>query len=226
MIRLHGITKKQRGDRLSLRDVNLHVKAGEMAAITGPTGCGRTTLLRILFGQERPDSGAAIVGGRNLSQMGASEIALLRRSTGIVMNDHPLIERLTVRDNIALAAEVRGHSRSEALEMTAETLRDLNLVECADVTPVSLCAGEERSARIARALVVSPDLILADEPTAGMDPDRAFAVLSTLKQVAAEGATVLMACNDLELLSEIGARILVLNEGSLYEDNWARRACA
>jgi cell division transport system ATP-binding protein len=227
MIRLHGLTKKQRGDRFALRDVNLHVRPGEMAAVTGPTGCGRTTLLRILFGQDRPDSGAAIVGGRNLGQMGASELAMLRRRTGVVMEDHLLIERLSVLDNVALAAEVRGHARGEALSMAAQTLRDLDIIDCADIHPSALCAGEERSARLARALVIGPDLILADEPTAGMDPDRALAVLSALKAAAAEGTTVLLACNDLEALSEIGARVLILTEGSLYEEGLARRrACA
>ena len=107
-----------------------------------------------------------------------------------------------------------------------KALAAIDLASCADCLPRELCGGERKRACLARALVTSPELILADEPTAGMDPDQALLVLQALTQAADEGAAVVVACNDMELLGAMRGRILVLNEGHLYEENWARQACA
>ncbi|MFT4571305.1 MAG: cell division transport system ATP-binding protein [Hyphomicrobiaceae bacterium] len=227
MIRLHGLTKKyQRADGYALRDVNLHVRAGELVALTGPSGCGRTTLLRVLLGREQPDSGSAIIVGRNLSRAGATGLAELRRRTGLVMDECGLVERMTVLQNVALAAQVGGWPYEQSLRMAEEAIARVSLQSCAPCLPRELCTGERKRASLARALVTTPDVILADEPTAGMDPDQALEVLQLLTDAADEGAAVVIACNDLELLGSVRGRVLVLNEGRLYEENWARRACA
>lgn len=195
-------------------------------ALTGPSGCGRTTVFRILMGLEQPDSGTAIVGGRNLSQARKTELADLRRRSGLVMDDCGLVERMSVRDNVALAAQVRGFAYQESLDMAAEAIAEVDLGSCASCLPRELCGGERKRACLARALVTKPEIILADEPTAGMDPDQALLALQALTRAADDGAAVVIACNDLELLGSVRGRILVLNEGHLYEENWARQACA
>jgi len=226
MIRLHGLSLKQPSGRAALSDVNLHVKPGELVALTGPSGCGRSTLFRVLFGAQAPDSGAAVVGGRNLARLGSGELSDLRRRIGVVMEEHPLIKRMSVLDNVALAGEVRGYPRSQAVAMAAASLNRLGLGDCSALLPQDLCAAERRAVNLARALVPEPDLLLADEPTAGMDPDCALKVLDRLQQSADSGTTVVFACNDIELLGSIRGRVLILNDGHLYEDAFKRKACA
>lgn len=217
MIRVHGVSKNWVGARQALHDVTFRVAVGEFTALTGPSGSGKTTLFRILVGEVVPDTGSVIVNGRNLGRLDASGVAELRRELGLVFEEPRLIEGLSVIDNVALAAQVRGRSRHDARCMAEEALERVSLDDAAGCFARDLCAGEKQRVSLARALVNRPSLILADEPTLGLDPDQALVVLQILTQACREGATVLMATHDMEVLSVLRGRVLVINRGRMSD---------
>lgn len=219
MIRVHGVSKSWEGARQGLRDVSFRVAEGEFTALTGPSGSGKTTLFRILIGEVVPDSGSVVVNGRNLGRLSSAGVAELRRDLGLVFEEPRLIEGLSVLDNVALAAQVRGRSRLEARAMAEEALERVALEDAAGCFARDLCAGEKQRVSLARALVNRPVLILADEPTLGLDPDQALYVLKILTQACRDGATVLMATHDMEALSVLRGRVLVINRGRLNDES-------
>lgn len=219
MIRVHGVSKSYVDTRAALRNVSFRVGQGEFTGLTGPSGSGKSTLFRVLVGEVVPDSGTVIVNGRNLGRLGASGIAELRRDLGLVFDEPRLIEGLSVLDNVALAAEVRGRSRPDARRAGEEALERVGLEDAAGCFTRDLCAGEKQRVSLARALVNKPVLILADEPTLGLDPDQALRVLKILTQACRDGATVLMATHDMEALSLMRGRVLVINRGRLNDES-------
>ena len=219
MIRVHGVSKSWGGSRQTLRDVSFRINEGEFAALTGPSGSGKTTLFRILVGEVVPDSGSVIVNGRNLGRLTSAGIAELRRELGLVFEEPHLIEGLSVLDNVALAAQVKGRSRNDARRMAEEALERVALDDAAGCFARDLCVGEKQRVSLARALVNRPPLILADEPTVGLDPDQALYVVKVLTEASRDGTTVLMATHDMEALSVLRGRVLVINRGRIGEDS-------
>jgi len=219
MIRVHGLSKSFVPTRKALADVTFRVAEGEFCALTGPSGSGKTTLFRVLIGEVAPDAGSVVIGGRNLGRLDAAGIAELRRDLGLVFEQPRLIEGLSVVDNVALAAQVRGHSRTDSLAMAEEALERVALEDAAGCFARDLCAGEKQRVSLARALVNKPVLILADEPTLGLDPDQALCVVKILTQATRDGATVLMATHDMEMLSVLKGRVLVINRGRLSDES-------
>lgn len=219
MIRVHGVSKSFSPSRQALRDVTFRVAEGEFVALTGPSGSGKTTLFRILIGEVMPDSGSVVLNGRNLGRLDAAGIAELRRDLGLVFEEPRLIEGLPVLDNVALAAQVRGRSRLEARHFAEEALERVGLEDASGCFARDLCAGEKQRVALARALVNKPVLILADEPTLGLDPDQALYVLKILTEACRDGAAVLMATHDMEALSVMRGRVLVIHRGRLQDES-------
>lgn len=226
MIRVHGVSKSY-GGRQVLRDVSFHVREGEFVALTGPSGSGKTTLFRLLIGEMKADGGGIVVNGRNLSRLDTAGIAELRRELGLVFEEPRLIERLTVIDNISLSAEVAGRPRAHARRMAEEALERVGLDDAAGCFPRDLCAGERQRIALARALVNKPAIILADEPTQGLDPDQSLYVLKILTQACRDdGTSVLMATHDMEALSVLRGRVLVMSRGRIMDEESLEAACA
>lgn len=219
MIRVHGVSKSFPPSRQALRDVTFRVPEGEFVALTGPSGSGKTTLFRILIGEIAPDSGSVVLNGRNLGRLDAAGIAELRRDLGLIFEEPKLIEGLPVVDNVALAAQVRGRSRIEARRLAEEALERVGLGDASGCFARDLCVGEKQRVALARALVNKPVLILADEPTLGLDPDQALGVLKVLTEACRDGATVLMSTHDMEALSVMRGRVLVIHRGRLQDES-------
>jgi cell division transport system ATP-binding protein len=173
----------------------------------------------VLIGEVLPDAGSVVVNGRNLGRLDAAGIAELRRDIGLVFEEPRLIEGLSVVENVALAAQVRGRSRTEARALAEEALERVALEDAAGCFARDLCAGEKQRVSLARALVNKPLLILADEPTLGLDPDHALCVLKVLTQACRDGATVFMSTHDMEALSVMKGRVLVINRGRLNDES-------
>ena len=224
MIRLYKVTKEYPGGRAAVRDATFHVAPGELVLLTGPSGSGKSVLLRILFGAEAPTDGHGVVNGRNLACLDTATVAALRREIGLVFQDPRLIDRLPVVDNVALAAEVAGEPRARALAHAQQLLEMFDLGDLADSLPCVLSAGDRQRVGLARALVNRPVLLIADEPTGNLDPDATEQIVGLLKRVHDDGTTVFIATHDEEALSLLDCRTLMMCEGVVFEENDARIA--
>jgi cell division transport system ATP-binding protein len=202
----------------ALEDITLEIAKGEFVFLTGASGAGKSTLLRLIFAAERCTSGQILIGGRNIARLKPRQIPRLRRSVGVVFQDFKLIENRSVRDNVALTLEVRGLPTDQILERVDAVLQRVGLAHKRHVRPLQLSGGEQQRVAIARALVGDPSIVLADEPTGNLDPERARDILSLLQDINTRGATVVVATHDPSLLERYRRRILTLERGRLARE--------
>ena len=218
MIQLYHVTKQYSGEAPALRDVSLRVEKGEFVFITGPSGAGKSTLIRLIFCAESATSGQLLVFGRNLAKVKPAQIPYLRRAIGVVFQDFKLLPDRTVAENVAFPLEVRGLSAKEVRRKVQGMLRSVGLELKGSKFPLSLSGGEQQRVAVARALVGEPALLLADEPTGNLDPERTQEVMELLHAANARGTTVVVATHDRGLLEQYKKRILALENGKLVSD--------
>ena len=218
IVSLHGVTKIYANGSQGLLNLNLDVQRGDFLFVTGPSGAGKTTLLKLLYGAERPTSGEVIVDGLNVSQLRGDRLSLLRRRIGVVFQDYKLIPRRTVSENIAFVLWAQGFTRKEIQRRLPPTLKLVGLQHKANCFPEQLSGGEQQRVSLARAIVGTPPVLLADEPTGNLDPDNSQQVLSILKKLNAMGATVIVTTHDEHLVQMSNQPVVQLREGRLYYD--------
>lgn len=204
-------------DRDLLSDVSLKLAPGSFHFLTGPSGTGKTSLIRLCYGEMAARSGRTLVFDQDLGAMGRDQVALMRRRIGIVHQDCQFLDHLPVAENVALPLAVQGQEAdSQAL---AELLAWVGLKGQADALPPSLSGGERQRAALARAVITSPDLILADEPTGNVDWDMSLRLLRLLTELNRMGKTVLIATHDMNLIraakAQVAARVLRIQGGKL-----------
>ena len=217
MIRLYNVSKLYPGDVAALKSVSLEIGRGEFVFITGPSGAGKTSLLRLLLRQELPSEGQILVNGRNVGALPASKVPGLRRSIGVVFQDFKLIPRKTALDNVAYVLNVAGLSRGEQRRRAYNALRSVGLNHRLGTLPPALSGGEQQRVAIARAVVNEPMLLLADEPTGNLDPDLAVEIMRLFREINARGTTVVVATHDRELIQRMQLRTVVLENGTLTD---------
>ena len=219
MVLLEGVSKHYpERSRPALDKVSLHVAPGQFLFLTGPSGAGKTTFLRLLFGAAFPSSGLVRVGGADLGRLKPRKIPLLRRKLGVIFQDFKLMPRLSVFENVALALRVAGVKGADLIDRTQQVLGQVGLDQVAGAKADTLSGGEQQRAAIARNLVHNPALVLADEPSGNLDPKNALEVLKLLVAAHARGATVILATHDPNLLDLVrGARVVRLEAGRLEE---------
>lgn len=214
MIELMGVTKCFDGGIVALRDVSLRVNKGELVLLTGKSGAGKSTLLRTIFAAEVPQEGQIVIAGRNICRLRRSSIPYLRRNVGVVFQDFKLLGARSALANVAVALEIRGMRKKEVRRRSMESLDAVGLVDFAQRTVSRLSGGEQQRVAIARAIVGSPAILLADEPTGNLDPDRSIDILALLARIATEGTTVVVATHDPLVVAHAASdQIVELDEG-------------
>lgn len=218
MIQLQEVTKTYPNGSRGLFGVSLEVKQGDFLLITGPSGAGKSTLLKLLYGAERPTSGEVIVDKLNVRQLKGDRLSLLRRRIGVVFQDYKLIPTRTVSENVAFVLWAQGFTRKEIERRLPPTLKLVGLQHKANCFPEELSGGEQQRVSLARAIVSTPPVVLADEPTGNLDPDNSWQVLKILKKLNAVGATVIVTTHDEQLVQMSNQPVVQLREGSLYQN--------
>ena len=201
-----------------LKDVNCEIGQGEVISIIGPSGTGKSTLLRALNMLEPPTGGEILVDGENIMAKGYP-LDKLRRKMGMVFQGFNLFEHMTVLENIIYAPmRLRGVTRAQAEEEALELLKKVGMAQKAGVYPDSLSGGQKQRVAIARSLAMHPDVILFDEPTSALDPTMVGEVLSVIRQLAKDGLTMLIVTHEMRFARDVSTRIFFMNEGIIYED--------
>lgn len=218
MIRFDRVSKVYPGGSRALADVSFHIERGSMVFLTGHSGAGKSTLLRLVMMLERASRGQVIVNQRNLSNSPDRLAPLVRRSTGMIFQDHKLLKDKTVADNVALPLMIAGLKYSDIRKRVRAALDKVGLLDKEKDWPLTLSGGEQQRVGIARAIVSMPPLILADEPTGNLDPNLSRELFALFEQISDQGATILIASHDLELIRHTHKRVLVLSNGRLADD--------
>ena len=204
--------------KAALSDVTLEIEKGEFVLLMGASGAGKSTLLRMLIGEEQPDEGQIFVHGRNVTKIRPTEIPYLRRKVGAVFQDFRLLPKKSVFDNVALPLIVQGASEKDIRRKVTEALRAVDVDHKKDQLPNSLSTGEQQRVCIARAIVNGPVVLLADEPTGNLDPERTREIMELFKLINARGTTVLVATHDPHVLNHMNRRVITLVQGVLLSE--------
>ena len=213
IVKLENVRKTYANGAIGLRDVNIELFKGDFKFITGHSGSGKSTLLKLLYGAEQATDGDVIVNGFNLRGLKGNDLAMLRRKIGIVFQDYKLVPRRTVSENIAFVLMAQGFTYKEIQRRVQPALKMVGLMHKADCFPDELSGGEQQRTSIARAIVNTPPLLLADEPTGNLDADNAWQVIKILKKLNSFGVTVLLTTHDEQLVRAANHPVLHLQNG-------------
>lgn len=218
MLSLHDVTKEF-GSTKVLDQISLSIGPGEFVCITGPSGAGKTSLLHILAGADKPSRGTVEVDGVNIASVPAPALQLFRRRVGIVFQDYKLLPHLTVAENIAFPLEVCGVAENAIRARTQELLTSMNLTAQAGMLPTRISGGEKARTAIARAIAHKPMILLADEPTGNIDPVQSSAIMTLFKNIHAQGTSVILATHDTGLVDALQTRVIRLDQGRITRDS-------
>ena len=203
----------------ALADGNLTIEKGEFVFFIGPTASGKSSLLKLLYREEKPNKGSVFVGGVNVSKLRNSRVYKLRRKIGIVFQDFKLLPKLTVFENVAYPLESYGESSSEIKNKVLKSLERVGLKEKYRSYPHELSGGEQQRVCIARAIVNDPKLIICDEPTGNLDPDTSKEIMDVLLNINSElGTTIVMATHDKDIVNRLKKRVVTIKDGVIISD--------
>jgi cell division transport system ATP-binding protein len=218
VIELRELTQVYPGGHVGLDRISLSIDRGEFAFVVGPTGCGKSTLIKLLIREVEPAGGAVLIAGRDINHMPEKKVPMLRRRIGTVFQDFKLLPNRTVYDNVAYALQVTGGSRGDIRRKVPEIIRLVGLQSKVHNYPDQLSGGEQQRVSIARAFVNHPPLLLADEPTGNLDPETSIGIMQLLYRINRTGTTVLVVTHDREMVDKMQRRVIALEAGRLVRD--------
>src|SRR4030042_3038424 len=221
MLKLKNVTKTF-ADIKAVSDVSFEVEDGEFIFITGPSGAGKTTLLKLILREYFPDSGEIILDGEDLAKIKDKEIPRIRQQMGCVFQDFKLIPERTLRENVEIVLAVTKIPEKEWKGRVEHVLKLVGLDERVNLFPSQLSGGELQRTSMARALVINPKLILADEPPGNLDWDTADSIMDLFEKVNKEGKTILMATHNKEIIGKFKERIIEIKEGKIVKDSGSK----
>jgi len=219
MLLFDKVTKKYDQDITALEDVYFNIDKGEFSFLVGPSGAGKTTLMRLLIREELPTSGDIFFDEINVPKIPRQLLPQYRQKLGIVFQDMKLLQSKNLQENIAFALEILGKETKEIKETTEYLLELVKLQDRRFLFPHQLSGGEQQRGAIARALANNPELLVADEPTGNLDPDNAFDVLTILRNINKAGTTVMVISHDKDIVNEMKTRVIRMEKGKVISDN-------
>lgn len=221
MIRFEQVEKRYPNGHVGLHELSFRVRRGEFLFVTGHSGAGKSTMLRLLLAMERPTHGKLLLAGQDLAKITNAQIPFLRRQIGVVFQNHQLLFDRSVFANVALPLQILGLPHDEINQRVSLALERVSLKDKALQAPSNLSTGQQQRVGIARAIVHQPALLLADEPTGNLDPRLAAEIMSVFEDINQLGTTVLIASHDLALIARMRQRMLTLQRGRLIGDGEA-----
>lgn len=218
MIEFKNVSKVYNNGTEALRNLSLSIAKGEFVFIVGSSGAGKSTFLKLIMREEVPNSGEIVINGRKLSTVRKRDVPYLRRTMGIVFQDFRLIDKMTVYDNVAFAMHIVGASDREIRKRVPYVLGLVGLEKKMDNHPAELSGGEQQRVGLARALVNSPSMIIADEPTGNVDPAMSYEIVELLTEINRRGTTVLMVTHEHDLVKRFPRRVIEIQGGTVVGD--------
>lgn len=218
LIQVRGVTKTYKNGVTALYDLDLDIEKGDFVFVIGATGCGKSTLIKMLYREEKPDHGNIVVGGTNVVKLRNSKVFKLRRKIGVVFQDFKLLPKLTVYENVAFALEIFGLPKSEIYSKVIKVLDLVGLKNKAKHYPTQLSGGEQQRVAIARAIVNGPKLLICDEPTGNLDEATSMEIMAVLEEVNKLGTTIIMVTHDTEIVKKLKKRTILLDAGRILKD--------
>jgi cell division transport system ATP-binding protein len=218
VVRFDDVTKIYDGGSVGLEGASIQIARGEFVFLVGPTGCGKSTCIRLLMKELEPSKGEIEIAGRTLTDMPRKRVPHLRRNIGVVFQDYKLLPNRTVYDNVAYSLQVIGESRQEIRRKVPDILRLVGLSTKLHNYPDELSGGEQQRVSIARAFVNHPPLLLADEPTGNLDPETSIGIMQLIYRINRTGTTVVVATHDKEMVDKMRRRVIELRDGRIVRD--------
>ena len=218
MIRLIDIQKTYDNGTKALKGVNLRIDDGEFAFLVGPSGSGKSTIIKLLTAEVAPSGGRIMVNGYNLGSIRQKQIPFMRRTLGVIFQDFRLIDKKTVRENLEFAMRAVGASPREIRKRIPYVLDLVGLSRKEDRYPTQISGGEQQRVAIARALVNNPKVIIADEPTGNLDPQRSLEIMMLLERINELGTTMLVVTHEKELVNRFSKRVIAIENGRIISD--------
>ena len=219
LIELKNVYKRYDNGLMALCDVNLTISKGEFVFIIGETASGKSTLIKLLYRQEKPTKGEVVVGGLNVARLRNSKIYKLRRKIGVVFQDYKLLPKKTAYENVAFALEVYGLPNDEVRKRTLKALEQVGLKDKFRSYPSELSGGEQQRVSIARAIVSNPKVLICDEPTGNLDPKISMEIMRVIESINKDlGTTIVMATHDKEIVNKMKKRVVCISKGMVTYD--------
>jgi len=218
MIQLLGVSKVFSNGFEALNNINIHIGKEEFVFVVGPSGAGKTTMMRLLYREELPTSGQVIIDKINVVELKPYQVPYLRRNMGVVFQDYKLLPKRTVWENISFALQVVGKPRTLIRRQVALSLELVGLQKKADSFPADLSGGEQQRACIARAIVNNPPLLIADEPTGNLDPSTSWEIINLLDKINKRKTTVIVSTHNKNIVDIMRKRVIALEAGRIIRD--------
>lgn len=218
LIKIKNAEKTYKTGVTAIYDLSLNIEKGEFVFVIGSTGCGKSTLIKMLYREEKPTKGIINIGGINVSKLKNRNVYKIRRKIGVVFQDFKLLPKSTVYENVAFALEIFGLPNSEIHTKVLKALELVGLKHKAKNYPNQLSGGEQQRVAIARAIVNGPKLLICDEPTGNLDENTSMEIMKVLEEINKLGTTIIMVTHDTEIVNKMKKRVILLDSGRIVKD--------
>ncbi|GIW21993.1 MAG: cell division ATP-binding protein FtsE [Candidatus Sericytochromatia bacterium] len=218
MIKLIDVKKIYQSGVIALSNINLEIKKGEFVFLVGSTGSGKSTLIKLLYREEIPTSGKVLISGINVSELKESKVPYLRQRIGVVFQDFKLLPNRTVWENVAFTLRILGVGKKEQTKKVKAALELTGLSEYSDFYVNDISGGERQRVAIARSIINTPPILLADEPTGNLDPDNTWEIMRLLTKINAKGTTIIVSTHNKSIVDTMKKRVITMSKGSIIQD--------